>query len=138
MDPPTRWNIDLDYLLAGVEDRRHHQVTADDELVIQAVDLRIVGKVHERVADDGETSLRSLLHQFDSVGLPGGVDLREAGEVQKGLLIRVDLVVDLGYVALVGAEDGRKGAEFDPAHEELFRAMVLALLMPSCSSQSTF
>ena len=59
------------------------------------------------------------------MGLPGGVDLREAGEVPEGLLIRVDLVVDLGNVTLVGAEDGRKGAEFDPAQQELLGAMIL-------------
>src|SRR5215210_4777594 len=75
--------------------------------------------------DDRKSLLRSLFHQFDPVGLPGGVDLREAGEVQEGIFVRVDLVVYLGYVAFVGAEHGRKGAEFYPAQEEFFGAMVL-------------
>src|SRR5215211_4347364 len=75
--------------------------------------------------DDRKSLLRSLFYQFDPVGLPGGVDLREAGEVQEGIFVRVDLVVYLGYVAFVGAEHGRKGAEFYPAQEEFFGAMVL-------------
>ena len=66
---------------------------------------------------DGEAGLRRLLYQIHPVGLPGGVDLREVGEVRESLCIRVDLVVDLGYVAFVGTEDCREGAELDPTQE---------------------
>ena len=45
--------------------------------------------------------------------------------MKQGFLVRVDLVVDLGNVALVGAEYARKGAELDPTQEELSGAMVL-------------
>src|ERR671911_2622178 len=45
--------------------------------------------------------------------------------MKQGFFVRVDLVVELGNVALVGAEYARKGAELDPTPEELPGAMVL-------------
>src|SRR5215208_1388667 len=75
--------------------------------------------------DDREAGFRSFLHQIHPVKLPGRVDFGEAGEVPEGLIVRVELVVDLGYVSFVGTEDGRKGAKLDPAQQEIFGAMIL-------------
>src|SRR5215208_4245987 len=123
VDPFARRVIDLYAVAARVEHRRYHELGADHKLVLQAEHLGIVRVMYEGVPDDRESRFVRLLHQFDPVGFPGGVDLREAGEVREGFHVRVDLVVELGYVALVGAEDGREGAELDPAQEELFGAM---------------
>src|SRR5918994_5555982 len=81
--------------------------------------------MNEGMPDDREPYLRRLLHQFHPVRFPGSVDSGEADEVLQGLLVRVKLIVDLGYVALVGTEHGREGAEFDPAQQQLSGAMVL-------------
>src|SRR5215203_4933149 len=94
--------------------------------------------------DDREARLRGLLYQLHPVGLPGGVDLREAGEVKKGLVVRVDLVVDLGYCALVEPIVGLRdfGLETQPSacngreRERIadpFRVVVVG--EPSCDHQ---
>jgi hypothetical protein len=45
--------------------------------------------------------------------------------VPEGLFVGVGLVVNLGPVALVGAEHYREGGEFRPAHEQLLCTVVL-------------
>jgi hypothetical protein len=74
--------------------------------------------VYERVAHDGEPCLGGLAHQLLAVRLPSGVDLGEAAEVPERLSVGVALVIDLGTVALVGAEHDCEGGELRPAHKE--------------------
>jgi hypothetical protein len=81
--------------------------------------------MNERMADDGEAGLGGLAYQLPAVRLPGCVDPGEAAEMPEGLSVGVGLVVELGVVALVGAEHGGEGAELGPAYEQFFRTTVL-------------
>src|SRR5215212_3839919 len=123
--PADGGQVDLDRPLAGVEYRRYHEVRADHKLVFENVHLRVVGVVDKGVPDDGEAGLGGHFDELHPVRFPGRVDLREAGEMPEGLFVGVDLVVNLGSVALVGAEHYREGGEFRPAHEQLLCTMVL-------------
>jgi len=124
VDPAPGRKVDLHRIRVRVEHRRYHKPGADHKLVLQAGHFGIFWIVNKGMPDDQEPLLGCLPHQLHPVRFPGSIDPGEADEVSERLLVRVELVVELGYVALVGTEHGRKGAEFDPTQQQLLGAMV--------------
>ena len=75
--------------------------------------------------DHREAPLRGLSAQPDPDRRQGRVDAGKARKVRQRLWVPVDLVVDLGLVALVGAEDCGECVQLDPPPQQLSGAAVV-------------
>lgn len=127
VNPLTLRKIHVFGLDSGVADRGHQDLGADQELEeFEALCIGIVRIMQEEMADDRPAASGGFHHKQTPIKVPRFVDLGETAKVSKRFRIAVELVIFLGLIAFVCAEDRGKGVEFDPTQHQFFGAVVVS------------
>ncbi len=128
-------------LLACVGGMRVHRDVADDDLVFDAIDGLLAGRLHRGLGE--ETFARRDIEEADVIesgmafGFHGGI--KRVGSTLAGLVTRLDLIDDVdfalathdlaGRVTLLGGFDG--GNDFHKRNENTARPSLCQLKCPA-------